>query len=704
MSTERTVVLPDAALTHVESWGDRGPRILCVHGLTSSRRAWTRLGERLAPDYRVYAYDQRGHGDSASVEGPMALATSTADLAAVAATLDGPVDLLIGHSWGGAVAIAGGRAIGARKVLAVDPMVAVAPGTFEADYVDDLRPYFALGHDGRVQAIHEMYAHGHPLDVAGKLHAMLPMSQRTLERLGRENGAEAGSWNIRELLVDYPVPLLVLAAGEDSVMSTTDVAFLRQAGNNVSVQTVAGHGHNLQRTAFEEFVAVIRAFVRHRRTIRRGTMARSSIAPGGRVTNVRWGIALILGLGVLINYIDRGALSVASKPLQHDFGVGPAEFGWLSAAFFGVYAIVQLPVGYVLDRYGVTLVSRIGALLWSLAAAATALAPGYAAIVGARLFLGLAEAPSFPADAKATGYWFPRGERSFATSLFDAAAKLSSAIGVPFTAFLLVTLSWRGMFWTTAALSLIFFVLFYVFYRNPSEDKRLPRAEYEYIKAGGAEPELVDGRRPRGANYAYLLRRRKVWGLTLGFAAYGYLFGFMITWLPGYLESTFHVNILTAGTYIFFAWGIGTISDLVVGGWLVDYLIKRGADPDRVRKTALVAGLILGLAIVGAAFTRNINVAIIWITIAIAGISFHAPVGWSIPGLIAPHNSTGQVGAIMNCLNNVSNFFAPAITGMIVQRTESFYSALITAGVILVAGIFSYTVILGPIEKIPEPT
>ena len=261
MSMQETVTLPDGALTHVESWGAAGPRILCVHGITSSRRSWTRLGERLAPDFRVYAYDQRGHGDSAGVEGPMALATSAADAGAVAAALDGPVDLLIGHSWGGAVAIAAGRTLGAHKVLAVDPMIAVAPGTFTADYIDDLRPYFALEHDERVQAIQQMYAEGHPLDVAGKLHAMLPMSRRALERLGRENGVEAGSWNIREELIDYPVPLLVLAAGEDSVMSPADVAFLRQAGNNVRVQIIAGHGHNLQRTAFEEFVAAIRAFV-----------------------------------------------------------------------------------------------------------------------------------------------------------------------------------------------------------------------------------------------------------------------------------------------------------------------------------------------------------------------------------------------------------------------------------------------------------
>jgi sugar phosphate permease len=432
-------------------------------------------------------------------------------------------------------------------------------------------------------------------------------------------------------------------------------------------------------------------------------MARSIIAPAERVTNLRWGIALILAFGVLINYIDRGALSVAAKPLHDELGLGPEQFGFLSSAFFAVYAFSQIPIGYVLDRYGVTVVSRIGAFLWSIASACTALAPNFGLIYTARLFLGLAEAPTFPANAKAVGYWFPRGERGLATSLFDAAAKLSNAIGVPFTAFLLVMFGWRGMFWTTAALSLVFFALFWIFYRNPSEDKRLTTAEAKYIREGGGEPETPAGEQPRGASLLYLLSQRKVWGLTVGFAAYGYLFAFLLTWLPSYLQSTFGINILKAGGYVLIIWGVGTLTDLIVGGWLVDYLIKRGYDANRVRKTVLIAGLVLGFAVIGAAYTKDINVAVFWITVSVAGISFHAPVGWSIPALIAPANSTGQVGGIMNFLNNVAGFFAPTITGIIVAQTGSFNVALITAAVILIVGIFSYVVVLGRIDKIPEP-
>src|ERR1700722_158590 len=161
---DRTVALGDGFETRLESWGSAGPIVLCVHGITSSRRSWTRLGETLAPDHRVYAYDQRGHGDSAAILGPMTLQRSVADLAAVALALPGQVDLLIGHSWGGAVAIRGGRSIGVVKVLAIDPMIRVTPGTFESDYVHALRPLYATHRNEREAGIRAMYEGAHHAD------------------------------------------------------------------------------------------------------------------------------------------------------------------------------------------------------------------------------------------------------------------------------------------------------------------------------------------------------------------------------------------------------------------------------------------------------------------------------------------------------------------------------------------------------------
>jgi sugar phosphate permease len=419
-------------------------------------------------------------------------------------------------------------------------------------------------------------------------------------------------------------------------------------------------------------------------------------------SNLRWTIALLLGFGILVNYVDRVALSVAQKPLHDEFGIGPAEFGLLSSTFFWVYALCQIPVGLVLDRYGVVLIGRIGAFLWGFAALATALAANFPMLNLARGFLGVAEAPGFPANAKATSYWFPTRERGLATSIFDAAAKFSNVIAVPLVTIVVVTFGWRGGFFFTAILSFAYFVAYFVFYRNPSQDRRLEREELDYIVDGGAQPEgLSSG--GRGASLGYLMTRSKVWGLTIGFSAYGYLFGLLLTWLPGYLSNTFHTSLLGSAGYAAIPWFVATITDLVIGGWLVDSLIGRGFEPTRVRKTILIAGMVLGLAIVGAAYTTNINVAIVFVSIALGGVAFSAPVGWSIPGLIAPKGSVGTIGGIMNCFNNLANAAAPIATGFIVARTGSFALALSTAGIVLAIGIASYVFVLGRIEPIAEP-
>ena len=245
----------------LSSGGEPGPIILCVHGITSSRRSWGRFAERMQSRFQVFAYDQRGHGDSAAVLGPMTLARSLGDLETVAGALPGPVHLLVGHSWGGAVALLGGREIDPDKVLAIDPMVRVMPGTFEADYVDELRDTLGLPRGEREPALRAMYEGLHPTDLAAKLHAMSGMSIAALEQLGRDNHVDEGGWDIREALADYPVPLLILAAGVDSVMSPDDLAFVRERGGpNVAVRVFENEGHNLHRTAFDAFVEAVDAF------------------------------------------------------------------------------------------------------------------------------------------------------------------------------------------------------------------------------------------------------------------------------------------------------------------------------------------------------------------------------------------------------------------------------------------------------------
>ena len=416
----------------------------------------------------------------------------------------------------------------------------------------------------------------------------------------------------------------------------------------------------------------------------------------------RWGIAFLLGFGVLVNYFDRVNLSVSQAALQSAFGISTVTFGYLLSAYSWTYAAFQLPSGIILDRFGVKLIGRFGTLLWSVASFAAAISTGLAGFFGARLLLGVGEAPTFPANAKAIGYWFPAQERSLATAIFDSAAKLASALGVPAMGLVLLYFGWRWSFAATGLISLLYFILFYCFYRNPSEDQSLSVAERDFILQGGAQPE-DRGRAAKGAPLKYLLRQRKVWGLVLGFASYNYTFYLLLTWLPSYLSSAHHIDLLHSVLYTSVPWLFATFTDIVMGGWLVDKLIQHGRDPSFVRQAILVGGTTLGLGMLGAAYAHSIVMALLWISLAIGGLSAASPVGWSIPSLIAPRESVGTLGGILNFGNQLSAIAAPIATGYVVQATHSFFLAFGAAAAFLLVGVVAYVFLLGRIETIPEP-
>jgi pimeloyl-ACP methyl ester carboxylesterase len=252
----RRVVLESGATTTVECWGDAGPAVLCVHGISSSRRDFARLGEALASTHRVFAYDQRGHGD-AETDAPLSLDALAADLRAVADSI-GTVAAVVGHSWGGAVALVGGPKV-ARALVLVDPMIRVVPGSFDRDYVDDLAPLLAHAPgEARDAAVRDAFADADARDRDAKVHAMSSLQLETLRRLGRDNRADDGGWDLRERLATVKIATTILLAGDDSVVAADDLA---QRNRHVHVETVAGHGHTLHRSAFERFAGAVREAV-----------------------------------------------------------------------------------------------------------------------------------------------------------------------------------------------------------------------------------------------------------------------------------------------------------------------------------------------------------------------------------------------------------------------------------------------------------
>ncbi|MGA7525486.1 MAG: MFS transporter [Acidobacteriaceae bacterium] len=401
----------------------------------------------------------------------------------------------------------------------------------------------------------------------------------------------------------------------------------------------------------------------------------------------RWQIAWLLGLGVLVNYFDRVNLSVSHQALIATFGISDIAFGYLLSAYNWTYALFQLPMGSVLDRFGVKRVGRASTLVWSFASFAAAATPGLGGFFGARLLLGVGEAPTFPANAKAIGLWFPQHERSFATSLFDSAAKLASGIGVPLIGILLLRVGWRLSFAFTGILSLVYFFLFWRVYRDPNETPELTAAEPASARE---QPEPEE----RSASIGYLLRQRKVLGLALGFGSYNYVFYMLLTWLPSYLSESLHVDLLHSFLYTGVPWLVATAAELSIGGWLVDELVQRGWNANAVRLTVLVGGTSLGLGILAAGFAHTPLQALGWITLANSGLAAASPVGWSMPSLIAPRGSVGRVGGIMNFSNQISGIAAPVVTGYLVNARHSYTAAFAVAAGYLLVGISGYLFLL----------
>ena len=407
----------------------------------------------------------------------------------------------------------------------------------------------------------------------------------------------------------------------------------------------------------------------------------------------------MLGLGVLVNYFDRVNLSVSHEALYTTFGISTVTFGYLSGAYNWTYAMCQLPVGVILDRFGIKRVGRVSSFLWSLASFGAAATPTIGGLFAARFLLGVGEAPTFPANAKAIGKWFPKSERSFATAIFDAAAKFASALGVPIIGLILLKVGWRWSFALTGVVSVLYFGLFWLVYRDPEDDPKLTEIERTYI----ADDVPINAPEER-ASLGDLLRQRKVIAMVLGFGSYNYVFYLLLTWLPTYLSTALHIDLMHSFLYTGVPWLFATVTDLIVGGWLVDALIRRGWDANRVRKVILIGGTACGLGILGAAYAHTPMRALIWISISIGGLAAAAPVGWSMPSLIAPKGSVGTVGGIVNLSNQISGISAPIITGYLVAARHNFAWAFGVSAVYLLIGIAAYLFLLGRIEPMDVET
>jgi ACS family D-galactonate transporter-like MFS transporter len=387
-----------------------------------------------------------------------------------------------------------------------------------------------------------------------------------------------------------------------------------------------------------------------------------------RVPGVRWTLVALLGTATFINYLDRGSLAVALPIISRDLGLGPREQGVALSAFFWTYTAMQIPIGRIVDRYSIKHVYAAMFLFWSLAAAATGLVNGLAALLVCRVLLGVGESIYLPGGMKVVSLHFRADESALPSGLFDLGAKLGLAAGTAIDVWLLVTFGWRSLFFRTGLVGLLWLVPWLWLYP-------------------GSERRAVLAARPR-VGWRGLATNRALVGMSIGFFCWDYFWYFIISWLPSYLFSVRGVTLPRLALFgsapylIFAAEGFG--------GWAAGALVGRGADLSKVTKGLIVGGFMFGLLIIPAALVESPGASIAFLfAAALSGIACANML--AILKMCAPDDDVALWTGVQNTVGNVGGVLAPVVTGLAIARTGSYVPAFLVVSAILVVGIAAYT-------------
>ncbi len=397
-------------------------------------------------------------------------------------------------------------------------------------------------------------------------------------------------------------------------------------------------------------------------------------------TSARWGVVVLLLLSVCINYIDRGSLSVAAPVLSQEFSLSPRKLGYLLSAFFWSYTALQLVVGALVDRCEVKWVYAGGFLVWSVAMASTGLANSFAALFSARLVLGMGESVFLPSVSKIVVRLFPAERRGLPNALIDVGTKVGPALSIYIGGMLLKDFGWRALFIGIGLSSLLWLAPW--MFTQPGDHR--PDATPHTNR-----PSLLD-----------ILRQREIWGTSLGMFSLGYVWVFLLTWLPSYLvkERNYSMDQMAVFGSLPF-WGMAAAS--LTGGWASDQWISQGGSPTRVRMTFAISGLILCAALMlAAACAVQPDTSLALLVAACVSLGIFTSNVWAITQTLAGPEAAGKWTGIQNFVGNLGGVISPVLAGVIVEQTRSFFLAFAVAAVILILGAACYWLLVPRVEPI----
>ena len=420
-------------------------------------------------------------------------------------------------------------------------------------------------------------------------------------------------------------------------------------------------------------------------------------------THARYVVLALIAVGTMINYLDRSLLAVAAPRMAEDLALGAATMGILFSAFSWSYALAQIPGGMFLDRFGVRLTYALSVGVWSIFTGLQGAATGLTSLIIYRLGLGAAEAPCFPANSRILVAWFPQGERARAQSVYSVGMYFGIAFLSPVLFWVTGTFGWRALFIIAGVIGVLFAGLWWWVYRDPEHSRRVNQAELDHIAAGGGGLSSATGKTPFSwKQIGWLLSKRQILGASIGQFATNATLVFFLTWFPTYLVVERDMPWLKVGWMAvlpFIAASVG----VVFGGQLSDALVKRSGSATFGRKLPIVAGLLLSSTIISAAFLKSDALVIAVMSVAFFGQGM-SNLGWTLISDVAPKSLIGLTAGVFNFCTNLAGIVTPMMIGFIVAATGSFFGGLAMIGVLALIGAFSYTFLVGRVERIAEPT
>ncbi|MBI4876153.1 MAG: MFS transporter [Acidobacteria bacterium] len=392
-----------------------------------------------------------------------------------------------------------------------------------------------------------------------------------------------------------------------------------------------------------------------------------------------WRVLILLVVSVAINYIDRGSLSLAAPLLKDELGISASQLGLLLSSFFWTYATFQIVSGWLVDRYDVNWILAGGFFLWSMATAVTGLVNGFGMLVAMRLLLGVGESVAYPCYSKILASRFAEHQRGLSNALIDAGTKFGPALGTLAGGVLMARFGWRPVFVVLGLGSLLWLAPWV---------KWMPRGEDVAESGSRAAPGLLE-----------ILRLRPAWATFAGHFCGNYFFYFLLTWLPFYLVRERHLSMDSMA-------GVGAAAYLVTAaattaaGWLADRAIVAGRTPTRVRKTCTVAGLGCATVILAVTVVSDTTLSMVLLMLACASYGVYASSHWAITQTVAGPQAAGRWTGLQNFISNLAGVVAPALTGLVVEKTGHFFWAFAASAAVALAGAGIYLFLLGPVEGV----